>query len=81
MKDKSATSGKGKSDLQLFIAKFDPNKFKSLSNGIEIRGVVELEKTILAAKSLIERLGYNLEIVRTASMAAYGAFEVRELAA
>ncbi|TDO21918.1 hypothetical protein [Pedobacter duraquae] len=65
-------------DIQKFTKKYDPSKSKLLKNGIEIRGVVEIEKAINRANEIIDRHGLNLIVVNTAEMASYGAFEVRE---
>ncbi|WP_256004321.1 MULTISPECIES: hypothetical protein [Pedobacter] len=63
-------------DLQKFIEKFEPNKFKMLSRGIEIRGTNDIHRSITFAKELIERLKLKLKVLHTADMAMYGGFEV-----
>ncbi len=63
-------------DLQKFIDKFEPNKFKLLAKGIEIRGINNMHKTITQAKDLIERLELNLIVSHNAEMLSYGGFEV-----
>lgn len=63
-------------DLQQFIDKFEPNKFKMLAKGIEIRGSHDLYRSITFAKELIERMKLNLTVNHTAEMAMYGGFEV-----
>jgi len=63
-------------DLQKFIQKFEPNKFKMLARGIEIRGNNDLHRSITFAKELIERLKLNLTVHHSAEMASYGGFEV-----
>lgn len=40
-------------DLQKFINKFQPSKFKQLKNGIEIRSVQNIEEASFKASSLI----------------------------
>lgn len=66
-------------DLQKFIDKFQPNKFKMMSKGIEIRGINDMHRNITQAKDLIERLELNLWINHNAEMLSYGAFEVNTL--
>ena len=63
-------------DLQQFIEKFQPNKFKVLAKGIEVRGINNIPSTISQAKDLIERLELNLIILHNAEMLSYGGFEV-----
>ncbi|MFP5079439.1 hypothetical protein [Pedobacter sp. JCM 36344] len=63
-------------DLQKFIQKFEPHKFKVLARGIEIRGTGDLHRSITFAKELIERLKLNLTVHHSAEMASYGGFEV-----
>jgi hypothetical protein len=63
-------------DLQKFIQKFEPNKFKMLARGIEIRGNNDLHRSIAFAKELIERFKLNLTVHNSAEMASYGGFEV-----
>ncbi|WP_133779739.1 hypothetical protein [Pedobacter nutrimenti] len=63
-------------DLQRFIDKFEPSKFKTLTRGIEVRGTNNLHQSIAGAKELIERLKLNLSVHHTAEMALYGSFEV-----
>ena len=64
------------SDLQKFIDKFEPNKFKLMAKGIEIRGIRDMHRNITQAKDLIERLELNLIISHNAEMLSYGGFEV-----
>lgn len=64
------------SDLQKFIEKFEPNKFKMLARGIEIRGNSDLHRSITFAKELIERMKLKLTVHHSAEMALYGGFEV-----
>lgn len=63
-------------DLQKFIEKFEPNKFKMLTRGIEIRGTNDLHRSITYAKELIERMKLKLAVHHSAEMAMYGGFEV-----
>lgn len=42
-------------DLQVFIDKFEPNKFKLMAKGIDIRGINDMHRNIIQAKALIER--------------------------
>ncbi len=63
-------------DLQKFIQKFEPNKFKMLKQGIEIRGMTDIHLNIFRAKELIERLKLNLVVNHNAEMVGYGGFEV-----
>lgn len=67
---------KTSTDLQKFIEKFEPNKFKMLARGIEIRGNNDLHRSITYAKELIERMKLNLTVHHSAEMALYGGFEV-----
>ncbi|WP_316813884.1 hypothetical protein [Pedobacter heparinus] len=63
-------------DLQKFIDKFEPSKFKMLARGIEIRGNNDLHRSITFAKELIERMKLKLTVHHSAEMALYGGFEV-----
>jgi len=63
-------------DLQKFIEKFEPNKFKMLTRGIEIRGNSDLHRSITFAKELIEKMKLKLAVHHSAEMAMYGGFEV-----
>ncbi|WGQ10803.1 hypothetical protein QG516_03935 [Pedobacter gandavensis] len=63
-------------DLQQFIKTFQPNKFKLLSGGIEVRGISNMPSTITQATKLIERLGLKFAIQHYAEMLSYGGFEV-----
>ncbi len=62
--------------LQKFLNEFGPAKFKWLSSGLEIRGIVDLPRAMLEAKSLIDRFQLNLTITHTADMLSYRGFEV-----
>jgi len=64
-------------DLQQFIQKFEPSKFKLMSYGIEIRGLYDLHGSMLRAKSIIEGMGLNLKINHNAEMLTYRGFEVK----
>lgn len=63
-------------DLQRFIDKFEPAKFKTLTRGIEVRGNNDLHRSITFAKELIDRMKLKLTVHHTAEMALYGGFEV-----
>lgn len=69
-----------KTDLQIFIEKFEPSKFKELKNSIEVRSVSDVESASNKARDLIKSLGLELVVVRDASAACRGAFEVKEVA-
>ena len=70
------TDTKINTDLQKFIEKFEPNKFKILARGIEIRGNNDVHRSITFAKELIERMKLKLAVHHSAEMAMYGGFEV-----
>ena len=63
-------------DLKVFIDKFEPNKFKIMTKGIEIRGINDMHRNIRQAEDLIERLELNLVVAHHAEMLSYGGFEV-----
>jgi len=63
-------------DLQKFVDKFEPNKFKVMGRGIEVRGVSNIHDAIETAKGIIEKLKLNLRVSHNAEMVSYGAFEV-----
>ncbi|ETZ19148.1 hypothetical protein [Pedobacter sp. V48] len=73
------TETKISADLQKFIEKFEPNKFKMMAKGIEIRGINDMHRNIAQAKDLIARLELNLFVSHNAEMLSYGAFEVNTL--
>lgn len=73
------TEVKMSSDLQQFIEKFEPSKFKLMAKGIEVRGINDLHKNITQAKDLIERMKLNLIVSHNAEMVCYGGFEVNNL--
>ncbi|MEH3112380.1 MULTISPECIES: hypothetical protein [Pedobacter] len=64
------------SDIEKFIEKFEPSKFKRLARGIEVRGIKDLNKSIVYANEVIEKLKLKLSVAHTAEMAMYGSFEV-----
>lgn len=63
-------------DLQKFIDKYEPNKFKLMVRGIQIRGVNDIHRSIRQANDLIERLELNLIVTHNAEMLCYRGFEV-----
>jgi hypothetical protein len=63
-------------DLLKFIKAFEPNKYKILRTGIEIRGMIDIHQSINLAKQLIDKLKLNLDIKHTAEMMSYKGFEV-----
>lgn len=63
-------------DLQCFIDKFEPSKFKLMANGIEIRGINDMHRNVSQARDLIERLELNLTVLHNAEMLSYRGFEV-----
>ena len=63
-------------DLQKFIKAFDPNKYKILRTGIEIRGLSDIHRGMTFAKQLIENMKLKLFVRHTADMTTYGGFEV-----
>ncbi|UKT65386.1 hypothetical protein [Pedobacter mucosus] len=75
------TENKISADLQKFIQRFEPNKFKMLKRGIEIRGMADIHRNIFRAKELIERLKLNLIVNHNAEMLGYGGFEVNDVVA
>ena len=67
------------SDLQKFIDKFEPSKFKLMAKGIEVRGINDLHRNITQAKDLIERMKLKLIVSHNAEMISCGGFEVNNL--
>jgi hypothetical protein len=67
------------SDLQQFIDKFEPSKFKLMSGGIEIRGINDMQRNIAQARAIIERLKLRLIVSHNAEMLSYRGFEVNNL--
>jgi hypothetical protein len=70
------TEIKVSTDLKKFIDKFEPNKFKMLARGIEIRGINDVHRSIELANALIERMKLKLVVHHSAEMAMYRSFEV-----
>jgi hypothetical protein len=68
-----------KSDLQQFIDKFEPTKFKIMAKGVEIRGINDIHRNITQAKEIIERLKLKLVVSHNAEMLSYRGFEVNTL--
>ncbi|SOD12826.1 hypothetical protein SAMN06297358_0869 [Pedobacter xixiisoli] len=66
-------------DLQRFIEKFQPNKFKLMAQGVEIRGAVDLHNAMKEARMLIERFQLSLTVNHNAEMLSYQGFEVNLL--
>ncbi|MFW0717529.1 hypothetical protein [Pedobacter sp. N23S346] len=66
-------------DLQQFIQKFEPSKFKILTRGIEIRGIYDLHGSMLRANAIIDKMGLNLSVSHNAEMLSYKGFEVLSL--
>lgn len=66
-------------DLQQFIDKFEPSKFKLMSGGIEIRGINDMQRNIAQARAIIERLKLRLIVSHNAEMLSYRGFEVNNL--
>lgn len=63
-------------DLQKFIDKFQPNKFKLMAKGIDIRGIKDMHRNLSQAKAIIKNLELNLFVSHNAEMLSYGGFEV-----
>lgn len=70
------TTTLGKAHLEQFLTEFQPAKFKWLSKGIEVRGIVDLHRAMTEARQLIDRLELELNINHTAEMLSYRGFEV-----
>jgi len=68
-----------KSDLQIFIEKYQPSKFKVMSGKIEVRSVYNLEEAQNKAREVINEYGLGLVVVRDAELAANRSFEVKEV--
>ncbi|GGE45297.1 hypothetical protein EV200_104493 [Pedobacter psychrotolerans] len=73
------TSSKISADLQAFINKFEPSKFKVMPKGIEIRGINDMHRNITQAKEIIKTLKLKLEVSHNAEMLSYKGFEVNNL--
>ena len=65
-----------KNDLERFIEKFKPNKYKHINRGIDIRGIHNLHRDIGQAKAIIAELKLKLEVFHHAEMITYNGFEV-----
>lgn len=65
--------------LQQFIAKYEPAKYKILQNGIEVRGVKDIHTNLARAQSIISNLNLGLVINHNAEMLSYGGFEVNSI--
>lgn len=72
-------SNKNISDIQKFIETYEPAKFKTLSRGIEVRGIKDIHRGISYANEVIQRLSLRLTIAHSAEMAMYGSFEVLDV--
>lgn len=70
---------KRKTDMQRFIDKFHPSKYKVLKNGIDVRSVNDMNGAMNKARELINDLGLGLVVVHDAVMAENRSFEVREV--
>ena len=66
-------------DLQQFIDKFEPSKFKLMAGGIEIRGINDMQRNIAQARAIIETLKLRLIVSHNAEMLSYRGFEVNNL--
>ena len=66
-------------DLQTFIQKFDPRKYKMTRAGVEIRGINDMYRNLMQARMIIANLELNLTVVHTAEMLSYGGFQVNTL--
>ncbi|RYG16412.1 MAG: hypothetical protein EOO07_13340 [Chitinophagaceae bacterium] len=63
-------------DLQKFIKAYEPNKYKVLKSGIEVRGINDIHRGLAFAREVISKLKLKLSINHTAEMTMYGGFEV-----
>jgi len=66
-------------DLMTFIEKFEPKKFKMTRAGVEIRGINDMYRNLMHARSIIANLKLNLTVVHTAEMLSYGGFQVNTI--
>ncbi|RNL51166.1 hypothetical protein [Pedobacter jejuensis] len=66
-------------DLQTFIKKFDPKKYKLTRAGVEIRGINDMYRNLTQARNIIANLELNLTVIHTADMLSYGGFQVNVL--
>ncbi|RZK22793.1 MAG: hypothetical protein EOO43_09210, partial [Flavobacterium sp.] len=62
-----------------FIEKFDPKKYKMTKAGVEIRGINDMYRNLMHARTIIANLELNLTVVHTAEMLSYGGFQVNTL--
>lgn len=79
IKSRYPKADENRTDLQKFIAKYQMSKFKVMKGKLEIRSVGNLTEATNKAAQLINDLGLRLEVVQSADMASYRAFEVREV--
>ncbi len=73
------TNSIAKSDIQKFIDRYEPSKFKILKKSVEIRSVGNLHGAVVKAAEVISDLSLELVVVQSAETAEYRAFEVREI--
>ena len=73
------TAVKINSDLEKFIEKYQPSKFKHLTKGIEIRGIKDMHTNLMQAKEIIEKMKLRLTVSHNAEMISYGGFEVNTI--
>ncbi|KQR67468.1 hypothetical protein [Pedobacter sp. Leaf176] len=66
-------------DLRTFMKKFDPKKFKITRAGVEIRGIKDMYRNLMHARTIISNLELNLTVVHTAEMLSYGGFQVNTI--
>jgi len=66
-------------DLKTFIEKFDPKKYKMTKAGVEIRGINDMYRNLMHARTIIANLELNLTVVHTADMLSYGGFQVNTI--
>jgi len=43
-------------DMQLLSVKFEPAKYKVMEYGIEVRGMMDIHRSLVQATAIIERL-------------------------
>jgi hypothetical protein len=67
------------SDLERFMEKFQPSKFKLIGRGVEIRGIVDIHGRIGEAKELINSMSLKLVVFHTAEMLTFRGFEVNNI--
>lgn len=66
-------------DLEIFLEKYQPSKFKQLRNSVEIRSVQNVDQEQNKVERLIKTHSLRLEVVRDGNAACMGAFEVKEV--